>query len=42
MPMAMLLDIVEVAKSHTGANLVSAFTKVISDFGIGDKVSSFI
>jgi hypothetical protein len=37
--MAMLLDIVEVPKSHTGANLALAFSKVLNDFGIGEKVS---
>jgi hypothetical protein len=37
-PLAMLLDIVEVPKSHTGSNLVLAFTKVLREFGIGDKV----
>ncbi|KIK32206.1 hypothetical protein CY34DRAFT_102054, partial [Suillus luteus UH-Slu-Lm8-n1] len=38
-PLAMILDIVEVSKSHTGANLVEAFTKVLKEFGISDKVS---
>lgn len=36
---AMLLDIVEVPKSHTGINLALAFTKVLKEFGIRDKVS---
>jgi hypothetical protein len=35
----MLLDIVEVAKSHSGINLAAAFAKVLDDFGISDKVS---
>lgn len=35
----MLLDLVEVAKSHTGVNLAEAFAKVLQDFGIEDKVS---
>lgn len=39
-PVAMLLDIVEVPESHTGANLASAFAKVLTDFGVSDKVSS--
>ena len=34
----MLLDIVEVAKSHTGENLASAFAKILEDYGISDKV----
>jgi hypothetical protein len=36
----MLLDIVEVAKSHSGINLAAAFAKILDDFGISDKVSS--
>jgi hypothetical protein len=35
----MLLDLVEVAKSHSGLNLAAAFAKVLDDFGISDKVS---
>ena len=35
----MLLDLVEVARSHSGANLAEAFTKVLEEFGIKDKVS---
>jgi hypothetical protein len=37
-PISMLLDIVEVAKSHTGVNLASAFAKILEDYGISDKV----
>jgi hypothetical protein len=37
-PMSMLLDIVEVARSHSGLNLAAAFTKILDDFGISDKV----
>ena len=36
----MLLDIVEVPKSHTGRNLAHAFVKVLDDFGVSNKVSS--
>ena len=36
----MLLDLVEVAKSHSGLNLAAAFAKVLEDFGISDKVSN--
>jgi hypothetical protein len=35
----MLLDIVEVAKSHSGINLAAAFAKILDEFGIADKVS---
>jgi len=34
----MLLDLVEVAKSHSGANLTEAFAEVLEEFGIEDKV----
>ena len=37
-PIAMLLDLVEVAKSHSGINLTAAFAKILEDFGISDKV----
>jgi len=37
-PISMLLDLVEVAKSHSGVNLAAAFTKVLEEFGISDKV----
>ena len=37
-PISMLLDLVEVAKSHSGANLAEAFAKVLNEFGIEDKV----
>lgn len=35
---AMLLDLVEVATSHSGLNLALAFEKILDDFGIKDKV----
>ena len=34
-----LLDIVEVAQSHTGAQLVTDFANVLDAFGIAEKVS---
>jgi hypothetical protein len=37
-PISMLLDIVEVAKSHTGVNLAAAFAKILEDYGISNKV----
>ena len=38
----MLLDIVEVAESHSGLNLAAAFAKILDDFGISDKVRVFL
>ena len=35
----MLLDIMEVAMSHSGLNLAVAFMTVLHNFGIGKKVS---
>ena len=37
-PISMLLDIVEVARSHTGANLAAAFAKIMEDYQISEKV----
>ena len=39
---SMLLDLVEVACSHSGINLAAAFVKILDDFGIAHKVSSYI
>ena len=39
-PMCILLDLVEVAESHSGINLAVAFAKVLDDFGISKKVSN--
>ena len=36
--MSMLLDLVEVTKSHSSGNLVAAFAEVLEEFGISDKV----
>ncbi|KAG1776146.1 hypothetical protein EV702DRAFT_1198451 [Suillus placidus] len=38
-PLAILLDIIEVSKSHSGAHLAEAFVKILEDFGISDKKS---
>ena len=38
-PLCFLLDIVEVARSHSGVNLARAFSDVLKDYGIKDKVS---
>jgi hypothetical protein len=37
-PMAFLLDIVEVAASHSGETLAAAFAMILEDYGISDKV----
>jgi hypothetical protein len=36
---SMLLDIVEVACSHSGINLAGAFAEILKGFGISHKVS---
>jgi hypothetical protein len=41
-PFSMLLDLVEVAQSHSGMNLVKAFVKILEDFGIEKKILSII
>ena len=38
-PMAMLLNLVEVLRSHSGANLAEAFLDVLRAFGVEDKVN---
>jgi hypothetical protein len=35
----MLLDLVEVAESHSGLNLAAVFAKILDDFSIAHKVS---
>ena len=37
-PLSMLLDLVEVAESHTGVNLGIAFMNVLKTFGVEEKV----
>jgi hypothetical protein len=39
-PISILLDIVQVAHSHSGINLAAAFAKILEDFGISDKAST--
>ena len=41
-PLAFLLDIIEVARSHSGLNLALAFAAILEDFGISDKVTLFL
>ena len=38
-PLMMLLDLVEMAESHTGVNLGTTFASILKSFGIKDKVS---
>jgi hypothetical protein len=38
-PNMMLLNLVEVAMSHTGVNLGTTFVRILKEFGIQDKVS---
>ena len=38
-PISMLLDLVQVVKSHTGITLAAIFAKILEDFGIAHKVS---
>jgi hypothetical protein len=37
---AMLLDLVEVAESHSGLNLATMFVKILEEFMIAHKVSA--
>ena len=39
---SMLLDIIEVVCSHLGFNLAAAFAKILKEFGISNKASTFI
>jgi len=39
-PICLLLDIVEVAKLHSGINLARAFADILEDYGISHKVST--
>ena len=37
-PMSLLLDMVEVAASHSGVNLTQAFAAILDDYEILDKI----
>ena len=37
-PLCMLLDIVEVARSHSGVNLAEEFAQILKDFGDGEMI----
>lgn len=39
-PLSFLLDLVEVAHTHTGIHLAQAFAGVLNEFGINQKVSA--
>ena len=39
-PYSLLLDIIELAKSHSGLNLAKAFADVLKEFRFEDKVSA--
>ena len=41
-PTSFLLDIIEVAASHSGKTLASAFAKILEDFGISEKVFNLL
>jgi len=41
-PISILLDIVEVARSHSGINLAAAFAQILEEFGISDKAGTQI
>jgi hypothetical protein len=41
-PVAMLLDLLEVATSHSGVNLAAAFAQILDEFGISEKVRSLM
>jgi hypothetical protein len=38
-PISLLLDIVELAVSHSGVNLAAALAKTLKDYEISEKVS---
>jgi hypothetical protein len=40
-PMCMVLNMVELAMSHSGVNLASAFAHILQEFGISEKVSIY-
>jgi hypothetical protein len=40
-PISMVLDLVEVAMSHSGVNLAAAFAQILDEFGISSKVSQY-
>ncbi|KAI1782437.1 hypothetical protein LXA43DRAFT_905787 [Ganoderma leucocontextum] len=41
-PISVVLDVVEVARSHTGVHLAEAFADVLKEFGIDAKVSGLL
>ena len=41
-PICLLLDLVEVAMSHSGVNLAKVFANVLYEFGISNKVNAVV
>jgi hypothetical protein len=39
-PLCLLLDIIEVAKAHSGFNLAAEFARILEEFKIEQKVSN--
>ena len=39
---SMLLDLVDIPKSHTGVNLTEVFEDILQQFGIEDKMSMIL
>jgi hypothetical protein len=38
-PLRFVLDVIELAKAHTGRNMAKAFEDTVKAFGIADKVN---
>ena len=41
-PLCLLLDFVEVPRSHSGFNLAMAFAEVLREFGLANRVSRLL
>ncbi len=40
-PICILLDLIKVTESHSGLNLAAVFARILNEFGISEKVSSW-
>ena len=40
--LSMLLDLIELARSHSGLNLATAFSEILKEFGISHKVARYL
>jgi hypothetical protein len=40
--MALILDVVEVPKSHSGITLANAFSDILKEFGLEHKVNTLL